>query len=119
MVFNFLPHRVTERVLSRTASIILLSIQDSIRPSLQFAVFGVFSLSSGLLNLLLEETLNRTLPETLDDLKGEPSLRNERGRYARLASEELEDSEEETINDSAAVYKVSSSNSINSSIVPT
>jgi len=83
--------------------------QDTIQPSLQFTIFGVLSLSSGLLNLMLEETLNRPLPETLDDIFGEVGgLRSERGKYARLASEELEDSEEELLDDSAAVFKVSS-----------
>jgi hypothetical protein len=73
---------------------------------LQFTIFGVLSLSSGLLNLLLEETLNRTLPETMDDLNGERNrnLRNVRGKYARLASEELEHSEEEG-NENSEVYK--------------
>lgn len=84
----------------------VLRFQDSVETSLQFTIFGILSLSSGLLNLLLEETLNRTLPETLDDLKGESNLRNVRGRYARLASDELEQSEEET-NDSSEIYKSS------------
>ncbi|XP_021943045.1 solute carrier family 22 member 15 isoform X2 [Folsomia candida] len=83
-----------------------ISLADSVETSLQFTIFGILSLSSGLLNLLLEETLNRTLPETLDDLKGESNLRNVRGRYARLASDELEQSEEET-NDSSEIYKSS------------
>lgn len=65
-------------------------------PSLQFTVFGLLSFTSGLLNLLLDETLNRTLPETLDDLKNEGNLRNERGRYARLSNNEnLDESDDD------------------------
>ncbi|ODM98574.1 Solute carrier family 22 member 15, partial [Orchesella cincta] len=73
-----------------------ISLLDSVTPSLQFTVFGLLSVSSGILNLMLDETLNRTLPETLDDLKVEGNMRNERGRYARLAnSEDLDDSEDD------------------------
>jgi len=85
-----------------------VSMADSIQPALQFTIYGVLSFSSGILNLLLEETLNRTLPETLDDLKGEPSLRNERGRYAPLSHEDIEESDEEN---STTVFEVNRANS--------
>jgi len=52
-------------------------------------------LTSGILNLLLEETLNRTMPETLDDMKGvDNNLRNEKGRYSRLAAEDNSEDEQ-------------------------
>lgn len=52
-------------------------------------MFGVLSLTSGLLNLYLPETLNKTLPETLEEMcaDNDSVMRNERGRhYARIDS---------------------------------
>lgn len=74
-----------------------LFLQDSIEPALQFTIFGVLSLTAGLLNLVLDETLNRTLPETMEDMTGKNNLRNVRGRYARLVTEDQENSDEEEI----------------------
>lgn len=70
---------------------------------MQFTIFGLFSFTSGLLNLLLEETLNRTLPETLDDLKNDGTLRNERGRYARLSNADILNEDESEEDDTRTV----------------
>ncbi|KAA0197219.1 hypothetical protein HAZT_HAZT002546 [Hyalella azteca] len=37
-------------------------------PDLQYIVLGLLGLTSGLLNLLLPETLGRTMPETVQDV---------------------------------------------------
>ena len=42
--------------------------QDSVYPSLQFAVFGCVSFLTGIMCLKLPETLNKPLPETMNDL---------------------------------------------------
>ena len=41
----------------------------SLSPNLQFSVFGLMSLTSGLLNLKLPETKGAQLPETVEDLR--------------------------------------------------
>lgn len=56
-------------------------------------------MTSGLLNLMLAETVNRSLPETMEDLNTDASLRNERSRYSRLGDfeglNETDDEEED------------------------
>ncbi|CAG7731349.1 unnamed protein product [Allacma fusca] len=61
----------------------------------QVISLGILAISSGLLNLTLPETLNKKLPETLDD------LRSESGSYTRLLGddehvEEYEDEDDDS-----------------------
>jgi len=92
-----------------------ISLIDAVSPSLQFTFFGILCLSAGSLNLFLDETLNRTLPETLDDMTGKSNLRNIRGRYTRLANEDLDNSEddEEASNSTSEPYDYKTSHMIN------
>jgi hypothetical protein len=47
-----------------------VSLADSITPDAQFLILGVLSFVSGMLNLYLPETLNKPMPETIQDLEG-------------------------------------------------
>ncbi|KAL7639049.1 UNVERIFIED_CONTAM: hypothetical protein RMT77_010583 [Armadillidium vulgare] len=60
------------RVGSSTAPYIL-DIMGEIHYSLPSTVFGVLSLAAGLLALLLPETLNKTLPQTVEEVEGKKS----------------------------------------------
>ena len=66
-------------------------------PNLHFVLFGIFSLTSGLLNLKLPETLGAPLPETMEDvvgLKRRGALTPraaESAAYSALANEEGEE----------------------------
>ena len=61
-------------------------------PNLHFALFGLFSLTSGVLNLKLPETLGAPLPETMEDVvRLKKKARAEGARYTALADEEDEE----------------------------
>lgn len=45
----------------------LVACQDSFEPSLPSTIFGCVAITSGLLSLLLPETLGRSLPQTLEE----------------------------------------------------
>ena len=67
-------------------------------PNLHFGLFGLFSLTSGLLNLKLPETLGAPLPETMEDVvrlkkKRGAAARAEGASYTALANEEEEELE--------------------------
>ena len=67
-------------------------------PNLHFVLFGLFSLTSGLLNLKLPETLGAPLPETMEDVvrlkkRGSSSsstLKADGTAYTALSNEEEE-----------------------------
>ena len=47
----------------------IVDILGAISAGIPTLIFGVFSLVAGLLALLLPETLNKELPETVDDVE--------------------------------------------------
>jgi hypothetical protein len=74
-------------------------------PNLHFLVFGLLSLSSGLLNLWLPETLGAELPETIGDLvkltmRTSAEEKSPSTKYSTLHendADEMSDSEEDAL----------------------
>ena len=64
-------------------------------PNLHFVLFGLFALTSGVLNLKLPETLGAPLPETMEDVvrlkkRSSSTSRADTTAYTALSNEEVE-----------------------------
>jgi OCT family organic cation transporter-like MFS transporter 4/5 len=47
----------------------IVDLLGAIHPSIPVIIFGIFSVSAGLLSLMLPETLNRKMPETVAEIE--------------------------------------------------
>ncbi|XP_029465582.1 solute carrier family 22 member 15-like isoform X2 [Rhinatrema bivittatum] len=66
----------------------------SISPSMPFMAFGISGLSAGILNLLLPETLNKPIAESIEDLKS-PAYQVLKNKKANLQSPQCREAEDQ------------------------